>query len=307
MIDENKEYLKGNLHTHTIKSDGKYSLKKTLNIYKEQNYDFLGITDHDIFCMEDMENDIVLLHGIEVSCIYSGDNKTKGEYVHFCCFDSNNDDENCIYYYSDISELKKCLKKLSRKYNIIQFNHPLFSRLLDNEAIQLENYNLIEVYNHKDYIEETGIQNAEQLIRTLLNNNKKVFVTAGDDFHGPYLKTIHDNCFGGYIMLESNKNEADIIKAIQLGKFYASTGPKIFDFRIEGRVLKIKTSPVKNIIFYTNMRKCKNIFDKNDNEIISGEYTLHGDEFYVWVKIIDKAGRSAWVQPFYIDREPYFN
>jgi len=301
-IDGEKKYLKGNLHTHTTKSDGKYSLDEVLGIYQENDYDFIGITDHDVFCNENVNSDIVLLHGIEVSCMYRGKDKNKGEYAHFSCFSPYDNKNNKIYYYENVLELQQNINKLKEKYCLVQFNHPLFSKFLDNEFISFEGYDLIEVYNHKDFKEETGMQNAEQLIRTLLNNHKKVIITAGDDFHGPYKKIKNDKCNGGYIMVEANKNELDIINAIKSGKFYATTAPKILDYRIEEGILKITTSPVKNIIFYSNMRKCKNIFDENDKEIISGQYELKGDEFYIWVKVIDKNGKIAWTQPLYIEK-----
>lgn len=107
-------------------------------------------------------------------------------------------------------------------------------------------------------------------------------------------------------MVNANKNEQDIINSIKNGEFYASCGPEIFDYRICGRKIKIKTSKVKNIIFLTNKRKCKNIFDDNDKEINYGEYVLSGEEFYVWCKVVDKNGKMAWTQPIYIDNNNYF-
>ena len=304
-INENKKYLKGNLHTHTTKSDGKNTLKEVVDIYNKKDYNFLAITDHDVFCNDNINDDFVLLHGIEVSCIYKGNNELKGKYTHFNCFMPYKNNSNKIYYYNNITELQKDLNELNQNYKLIQFNHPLFSRFLDNEFINIENYNLIEIYNHKDFLEETGMQNAEQIVRTLLNNHKRVFVTAGDDFHGSYEKK-NNKCFGGYIMVEAKNNEIDILNAIKSGKFYASTGPKILDYRIEGRVLKIKTVPVSNIIFYSNMRKCKNIFSKDNAKITQGEYILQGEEYYIWTKVIDENGKMAWTQPIFIDNTSYF-
>lgn len=300
-IDETKKYLKGNLHTHTTKSDGKYSREEVLGIYKENGYDFLGITDHNIFCDENIDKDIVLLHGIESSCIYAGIDDTKGEYTHFCCFDCQNPN-NERQYYKDYLELQNNIDNIKKNYSLIQFNHPLFSRLLDNEVIKLKGYNLLEIYNHKDFLRETGMQNAEMLVRTLLNHHHKLWVTANDDFHGPYNKTVIDKCFGGYIMVEAEKDEKSILSSIKDGKFYATTGPRILDYRIEGQTIKIKTSPVKKIIFYSNMRNCKNIYDKNNDDINYGEYIIKGDEFYIWAKIIDQNGNIAWAQPIYINQ-----
>ena len=35
-VDRNKKYLKGNLHTHTTVSDGDYTIREVLNIYKDK-------------------------------------------------------------------------------------------------------------------------------------------------------------------------------------------------------------------------------------------------------------------------------
>lgn len=294
-IDKNKKYLKGNIHTHSTNSDGMYSIPELLEIY--QNYDFLGITDHNKFCQEKYDKDIILLPGIESSCIYG-----KDRYVHFNCFIKKNKDVlDQMQYYKTIDELQKDINKLRNNYSIIQLNHPLFSRLLDTEWLQISGYDMIEVYNHKDYSDEYGLYNSEQLIRTLLNHHKKFYVTAGDDFHGPYKRTLNDKCFGGYIMVEAEKEASSILASIKDGKFYATMGPIILDYRLCGNKLKIETSPVQRIIFYSNMRHCKNIYSDMGEDITTGEYTLCGEEYYVWVKIVDASGKIAWAQPIYFE------
>lgn len=306
-INEDKKYLKGNIHTHSIESDGMYSIKELAEIYDSKKYDFIGITDHDKFFNNNQQHEnLVLLPGIESSCIYNSMSKEKGPYVHFNCFSKNNKSVDEILYYNNIAELQQNLIKLKEKYSLIQLNHPLFSRLTDTEWLMISGYNMIEVYNHKDYLEEFGEYSSEHLIRTLLNNHKEFCITAGDDFHGPYSQTINDKCFGGYIMVEADKNYESIISAIKNGKFYASTGPTILDYRICGREISIKTTPVERIIFYSNMRHCKNIYSKDGSEIINGSYILQGEEYYVWAKVIDKNGKTAWVQPIFIDLNPYF-
>lgn len=88
--------------------------------------------------------------------------------------------------------------------------------------------------------------------------------------------------------------------------FYISNGPEILDYRIEGRVLKIQTSPVKNIIFYSNIGKCEIVNNKNIKEIIKSEYILQGEEFYIMIKIVDENNKITWTQPIYINQSPYF-
>ena len=42
-------WLRGNLHTHTTNSDGTHDMQNVINTYANLGYDFLSISDHDIF------------------------------------------------------------------------------------------------------------------------------------------------------------------------------------------------------------------------------------------------------------------
>src|SRR5215813_8805491 len=39
-------FYKGNLHTHSTRSDGKLSPEEVVAAYRERGYDFLALTDH---------------------------------------------------------------------------------------------------------------------------------------------------------------------------------------------------------------------------------------------------------------------
>lgn len=305
-IDKASRYLKGSLHTHTNLSDGKYSVEDVWKIYSENQYDFIGITDHDIYYeRESVFEDMLVIAGQEVSCNYIGDPEHKGAYVHFSCFKKNKEAVSPMQY-RNAEELQACICELKKVYRLVQLNHPLFStmfaKLRDIDLFSLYGYDLLEIYNHKDFRNETGISSAEVLVRSLLNERKKLILTAGDDFHGPYKKTKNDYFGGGYIMVNAEKTEESILSAIETGNFYATTGPKILDYRRIGDRLVIETDPVKNIIFYSNVRRCKNIMADDRSDISFGEYEIRDADHYVWVKIIDENGKEAWTQPIFLEK-----
>ena len=303
-INKDHKYLKGNLHTHTNLSDGKYSVSDVLNMYAEHQYDFIGMTDHDLYYeSEESANGLVVLAGQEVSCSYVGDPACKGGYAHFSCYQKKGSFVPPMQY-RNAAELQECIDTLKANYRLVQFNHPLFStmfaRLSDRDVISLRDYDLIELYNHKDFRNETGIFGADVLVRYILNEKKKILLTAGDDFHGPYKNAKNDYFAGGYIMVHAEKNEESILSAIESGNFYPTTGPEILDYRRIGNTFTITTSPVKNIIFYSNVRRCKNIMNDDNSDITSGEYTIREDDYYIWAKIIDESGKAAWTQPIFL-------
>lgn len=47
--DEQAVWLKGNLHTHSTNSDGRLTPEELAEAYRTRGYDFLAITDHDVF------------------------------------------------------------------------------------------------------------------------------------------------------------------------------------------------------------------------------------------------------------------
>ena len=110
-INKNDTYLKGNLHTHTNASDGRYPVSDVARIYKEKGYDFLGISDHDVYFDKEIENeDLLILHGEEVSCNYVGNDFYKAAYAHFCCFLKTRQVENS-FSYETAEDLADCIER----------------------------------------------------------------------------------------------------------------------------------------------------------------------------------------------------
>src|SRR5690242_11824625 len=59
-------WLKGNTHTHTLRSDGDASPETVVRWYREHGYDFLVITDHDQITLVD-GGGLLLIPGEEVT------------------------------------------------------------------------------------------------------------------------------------------------------------------------------------------------------------------------------------------------
>ena len=59
-------WLRGNLHTHTLESDGDSTPAEVVQWYASHGYDFLAITDHDKITVI-ASDAIVLIPGEEVT------------------------------------------------------------------------------------------------------------------------------------------------------------------------------------------------------------------------------------------------
>lgn len=66
-------WLKGNLHSHTTVSDGVYEPEEMAKDYAEHRYDFISMTDHNVFVHHpELERDgLLLLTGVEHDLAYS--------------------------------------------------------------------------------------------------------------------------------------------------------------------------------------------------------------------------------------------
>lgn len=62
---ETARWYKGNLHTHTLWSDGNHFPEMVVDWYASRDYDFLALTDHNIVADHEkwMENDLVVRRG----------------------------------------------------------------------------------------------------------------------------------------------------------------------------------------------------------------------------------------------------
>ncbi|MEG2860151.1 MAG: hypothetical protein RSA12_09670, partial [Clostridia bacterium] len=66
LFDEALPFFKGNLHTHTTRSDGKMSPEDVMALYRAHGYDFLALTDHWHVGQAGIFEGLLLLAGIEL-------------------------------------------------------------------------------------------------------------------------------------------------------------------------------------------------------------------------------------------------
>ncbi|MCL2085591.1 CehA/McbA family metallohydrolase [Candidatus Saccharibacteria bacterium] len=308
LISRDRPKLKGGLHIHTKidfpANDGMIPEAEVVGVYRQKGYDFLAITNHEImYDIPQVYEDFLLIPSMEVSCNYVGDDPMKGSYTHFNIFGDKIWDNGIIYpkfEYSSVEDIQRVINLLKSRGYLVQWNHPLISRFTEEEFLSLRGYDFIEIYNHKDFLEKTGILAANYMYRSLLNHGHRILHTATDDFHGKEDPALTRAFIKSFVMVEADLDRDDIFTALGRGSFYSSTGPLIHDYRIENGVIKIETSPVANIIFLSQRNGCKNVFSVNGDQIEKAEYEISGEEDYVLTQVIDAHGNPAWTQPIFL-------
>lgn len=309
-LDESKRKFKGNLHSHSTRSDGQYAPEVVIEAYKNKGYDFMCLSDHEVYFKSDSYDDekFIMLDGYEMACEMS--RKETGQQYHIHgLFDKSlgseygfqHDEEHAKPEYQSLDTIQALIKEMRHKGNLIIMNHPEWSRNRAEDLLKLENYFAVEIYNHQSEIDEAvgyGVRHWDYLLK----NGRKVFGVAADDAHGGRIDEVISEFFGGWISVDADKLEQQtLISALKSGQFYSSQGPEILDLRVENGFLQIKCSPVKFIKFITHPNNGRALYNKDASPITSGEFKIEGTEQYIRVECIDFEGNIAWSNPIFPD------
>lgn len=394
-IGEGKPVLrwwKGNLHTHTLWSDGGDYPEMVVEWYKKHGYHFLALSDHNILSQGRKWIDAADNRGGEAALDKYLDRfgqewveqrviddrlqvrlKPLSEFR--CLFEAP--DHFLLIQAEEITDKKAhlnvihlrdviqpqggntTLEVLQNNVNAVldqrrdtgqvmfaQINHPNFEWALTVEDImRVQGAGFWEVFNGHPQARNYGDQHragTERMWDIILTKRLAeldlpvIYGTANDDAHdyhkyGPE----YANPGRGWLMLRApHLTPESIIKAMETGDFYASTGVTLKDIQFDGKILRLTIKPEKGVSYTTQFigtlkgydPTSKPAVDENGNQIqttriysdqigrilaekrgaVAG-YNLTGNEIYVRAKVISTKPKDnpfaagdvevAWTQP----------
>lgn len=92
-----------------------------------------------------------------------------------------------------------------------------------------------------------------------------------------------------------------ILEALKNGAFYASTGPKIFDFWIDDEnVAHVKCSAARFVRFHCAASITSSIHDANGRPLMEASMPVKDCFPYLRVEVTDLEGRVAWSNPIFL-------
>lgn len=313
-------WYKGNIHCHTLNSDGCLTAEQVIERYKKKGYSFLAISDHDIFSNYGVNYncpEFIVLPAIEASAILYEDkrelnclrlhhmlgilgtkemqeNAAQGVWTHLeKVFPQK------FYGDWDGNRAGQELQKMLQDHGcIVVYNHPVWSRIREEEFINIRGLNALEIYNHGNSLYGPSYDAVYWDI--LLQKGVRINGVASDDNHN---KPQLDDSFGGYIVVKSNSLDHDaIILSIIQGKYYSSQGPSFYEWGIRDGIVYVECSPVRQVRFiagnFINAGGIVNAVSSRDL-ITYAEFQLKGNENYLRVECTDTQGKIAWTNPIY--------
>ena len=290
-------YYKGNLHGHSNHSDGALKPNEVINEYKNLGYDFTCLSEHlwkgEKFANEVVldttnlnENNFIVIPSAELHC--KGKKYVKnglwhivanGLPVDFTCADDN-------------ERAPEMIQRAIDSGAFVTIAHPEWYKLTFDECMSVSHAHGVEIYNHSCHIEAArgfGTATADYL----LEENKKIFLTATDDSHFRM-----PDAGGGWVMVASqNLTERSILDSLKMGKYYSSTGVDILKFEMQNNLVKVVSSPAEHITLVGQGARSLSV---NGNNITEAIFDLNNIETnWFRVTIIDKFGRFAWSNPIW--------
>ncbi len=298
--DQPSRWYKGNLHSHTINSDGDSPPANVMAWYKRSGYHFLAITDHNTFTdpnpLDSNPGDLFLLLGAEEIT-----NK-KAVHVNALGITSVIPPQDG----SSVTEiLRTTLAAVEQQGGVALINHPNFLWAFTvAEMLPLRGPFLLEIASGHPLVNHAGdgqTPSTEQMWDGLLSAGIEVYGAAVDDSHNflGEFSMEHANPGRAWVVVRSPALTAQsLVASLKHGDFYSSTGVTLKDVRITAKDLIIDIAQPAN-----DSRRYRVVFIGAGGKQLAlsyenpALYRFTGNEGYVRARIEESNGRRAWTQP----------
>jgi hypothetical protein len=306
VVPAGARWFKGNTHTHTTNSDGDTPPEQVARWYKSHKYDFLVLSDHNVFTdpatlSSLVDSTFLLIPGEEVTTAY------KAASVHVNALDISRvipaPTGNSL-----LETVQNTIDAIRAEKAIPHINHPNFRWSIDTTVLwRMRNDRLIEIHNGHPTVHNAGggdWPGLEEAWDTLLTRGKRLFGIAVDDAHHFQQEFSPDraNPGRGWVAVRATSlNGRAIVEALDAGAFYASSGPVLSDITVTGTTLSIAVARTGDFKYTTQFVGDNGRILATDKSL-TPRYTLTGNETYVRARVIDSGGRVAWVQPVFTTR-----
>lgn len=389
---QNIHWYKGNLHTHTLWSDGDDYPEMVVDWYKNHGYHFLALSDHNILSQGQKWIDITHKRAGEKSFkeylqrfgqdwveTRTADGvkqirlKPLSEFRplfeepgKFLLIQAEEITQrpvhvNAINLQTLIPKqsgdtafevMQKCIdavltqREQTHQPMFPHINHPNWKwRVTAEDMMPLKGEKFFEIYNGHNKVRNYGNKyhaSTERMWDIILTerlaelNLPVMYGIATDDAHQyhKYGQKFRNPGRGWVVVRTSHLTPESVIRAMEAGDFYASTGVVLKNITFDSKMLKVTIEPEKRVSYTTQFigtlkdydPTSKPVTDANGLEIhatriysddigkvlaqvkgTAASYTLTGNEIYVRAKIISTKPKSnphaigdvevAWVQP----------
>lgn len=297
-------WFKGNTHTHTTMSDGDSSPQVVAQWYKNHGYQFLVLSDHNVFTnpaalQSLMDSTFLLIPGEELSARF----RNKPVHVNGLNIPWEIPEQ---YDSTLVGTIQKNVDAVRAAGGVPHINHPNSRWAFNHEALlKIENNKLLEIFNGHPFVNNFGgggWPSMEEVWDHLLTKGKHIYGIAVDDAHnfqGEFAPERSNPGRGWVVVRAHSLDPREVVRNLEAGLFYASTGVTLDDVIVAPRKIEIRIHAASDFRFRTEFIGSggRVLYETEVNPAV---YTLTKKELYVRSKVTDSAGRVAWAQPVFV-------
>jgi len=293
-------WFRGNLHTHSNRSDGIASPEQALSEYRAAGYDFVVLTDHfearwgwtvtDTTAAR--ESGFTTLLGAELS--------------------STNWEDEDVFWVNAIGlpadfpaprENEPHAETIRRAaeagaYNVLL--HPGLTNLLDFDRLPVEHLHAVETYNQNAAVAWPDQAEARYAVDALLARGHRLHVTVGDDAHWHH----RWDQFGAWVEVRADRPAPDaLLAALKAGAYYSTQGPRIHDLQIDGDRVRVACSPARAVAL-TGIHGWRSHVEIGEHLERATLELAKLRSPYWRLTVTDIEGKRAWTNPVWYDQPP---
>ena len=299
-------WFKGNTHTHTLESDGDSPPQYVANWYKSHGYNFLVLSDHNVFVdpatlAHIVDSTFILIAGEELTSAF----KEKPVHVNGLNL------PRLVQPRTDttlVGTIQKNVDAIREVAGVPHINHPNFRWAFGApELLQIRNDKLFEIWNGHPTVHNHGggdTPGLEEVWDILLSAGKRIYGIAVDDAHhfqGEFAPERANPGRGWIAVQAASLDPVQIMRNLELGLFYASTGVELDDVVVTPQRMEIHIRQNQDFKYTTTF-----IGEKGEVLLRTGAnpavYTLSHATAYVRARVDGSGGAHAWVQPAFVVR-----
>jgi histidinol phosphatase-like PHP family hydrolase len=288
-------WYRGNLHTHSTRSDGALSPEAVVRAYREHGYDFVAITDHFLASFGFPITDTRELRTPRFTTLIGAElhaPRTEARVNwHLVAAGLPID----FAPPPDGETGPELAARATAAGAFVGIAHPAWYTLTLQDALTIEAADAVEVYNHGT-AQWNDRGDAWYLCDMLLARGRRVNAYAADDAH---FLDHRPAAFAGWVQVRAEELTPEaVLAALKAGSYYSSQGPEIYALRIDGTRLTVESSAAQ-AIFVSGPGA--HAVRQRGEDLTGASFSLEGFEHgYCRVTVIDGNSKRAWSNPIWL-------
>lgn len=318
-LPEGMPRYKGNLHSHTVNSDGHWTPEQSVAEFRAHGYQFLCLSEHDLYTDYSSTfdtDDFIILPGLEASAVLVAEDgsRLRTHHMHGILgtdemvaaaperFQHMERLEPIVRRgaWNGLAVAQELSDTLARHGCAVTYNHPIWSRIEPDDVLGLTGAFGIEVWNY-DTVNESGTGYDTVYWDLMLRRGARIGGLATDDNHN---EGTFDDSFGGWVVVCAPELTRDaVVGALLRGDYYSSAGPQLANWGVRDDTVWVECSPCERVNMIAGGLINAGATEAADSPqgITRAEFPLRGDETYVRIECVDAQGRTAWSNPLYAE------